>query len=153
LGMIAPRADMLQNIQVGSGNSVSFYFTLKSQNLQVEDENSITNAPILEDGNLVLNGGVSLRRYPFPRQVDNHRGFQGKIHYRALQECSNLPVVTELHFGFATEANVDIRDANEALTSGIMEWLRDDPQFSRWARLHGLSLSQVVPTSLGNRSK
>jgi hypothetical protein len=155
LGAVAPRADMQRSVQMTAGESRSFYFTLKSQHLQVDtpDEGVVTGAPFISDDRLQINVGVSLRFYPFPKLVDMDRAFQGKIHYRSIEPCDQWEESTEITMPFAVNATGDIRDVNAALTNGFADVLDSEAILSRLKNLHGLRLDGLDAKNKGTRGE
>jgi hypothetical protein len=154
IGLIAPRPDVLRSVQMKQGDSRSFYFTLKSQHLQVESPNNgklETGNPYISDDYLQIDVGVSFRSYPFPFSVDADRAFQGKIHYRALQDCQKLVMSTELIFPFVVTKHADVQDIDRALTNGFVELLQEEATLIRWTQTHGLALYTVEPKNKGTR--
>jgi hypothetical protein len=154
LGAIAPRADMLQNsISMAFDEIRSFYFTLKSQHLQVDDSKGTTDTTFASDDLLELNVGVSLPSYPFDAQIDRDRAFQGKIHYKAIQACANFGTSTKVTIAWAVGPKAEVRDVNEVFTDGILKVMEEDPRLRVMVDSHGLSLDGARSLKLGEQGE
>lgn len=147
LWTMAPRADMTSKINMKKGDSRSFYFTLKSQNLKLlATDNKVRDDLYVEDGRLQINVGVGLRFYPFPQLVDQDRAFQGRIHYQTTDKpCDEWMEESTTTMSFAVNSTARIQDVNVALTKELKDSLENAAILSRLKTVHGLELEDINP--------
>jgi hypothetical protein len=156
---IAPRADIddsSYNLKMSAGESRSFYFTLKSQHLRLEESSDskslTTGAQYFSDSMLQIDVGIGIPTRDFPdTPEDTDRAFQGRIHYRTIQGCSNFMTTSKISMPFAVSPVLVPSDTNDIFQKAFQDLLITEEIFGKWALNHELQLSRLQTST--NESK
>lgn len=148
---IAPRAAMTQSVILDAAQSVSFYFTLKSQHLKLEP--SASNKPLttgleyFSDNFISADVGIGVRLASFPTTPDDQdRGFPGRIHYRAIQSCSELLGQTQSVVKAVVPSSAVPSSPNTVFLTAFQNHLNTRVDWQLWAAAEGLKLNSVAAT-------
>lgn len=142
---ISPRGDMIKTVPLvmNAGESRSFYFTLKSQHLKLDDSSFLTTGQeYFSDSMLQTNVGIGIRLSNFPSTDDDvNRAFQGRIHYRSIESCPDLS--TETVVRVAVNPTEVPQSPSDVFQSAFTAMLDGQVDWARWKRSHGLRLSTL----------
>jgi hypothetical protein len=153
--MISPRADMAEPLLLSAGESRSFYFTLKSQHLQLDQSSSLTTGQeYFSDSILQTDVGIGIRLSDFPTSDDDaNRAFQGRIHYRSIENCADLLAETEAVVRVAVNPTTVPQSPNEVFRSAFAELLDGQVDWARWTESQGLQLINVQASTVETKGK
>ena len=143
---IVPRAAMKTSVPltVNAGESRSFYFTLKSQHLRLQQViYEITGDEYFSDPMIQTNVGIGIRLGNFGSQIDENRAFQGRIHYRSVQDCGDYVTSTQLQAPFVIDSTSAPLDPETIFQSSIQGFMNNELTLSRWMANQNLELTSV----------
>jgi len=148
---IAPRADMTQAVVMNAAESKSFYFTLRSQHLKLEPSSTgkplATGQVYFSDNFLSTDVGIGVRVGGFPNTPDDsNRGFQGRIHYRVIQSCSELLGQTQSVVKAVVPSSAVPQSADAVFLTAFTDHLNTRVDWKRWTETEGLRLNAVSAT-------
>jgi hypothetical protein len=149
--MIVPRADMAASVPLllNAEESRSFFFTLKSQHLQLDQPSSVTTGQeYLSDNMLQVNTGIGIRLANFPTSQDDwNRAFAGTIHYRSIANCTDFWTETQIMLLVVVETTnaspVSSSTAKVMFRKAFAQLLNNDVTLHRWRTSHGLQLTDL----------
>jgi hypothetical protein len=75
------------------------------------------------------------------------RAFQGRIHYRSLQDCQDFAVTSQFFVPLAVHASTGSDDFLLALKEAFQEIMGEEAKWVRRNELHGLELLRIIPES------
>jgi hypothetical protein len=151
--MIAPRADMLTSIPLTTGESRSFYITLQTSDdlilMQSTAENRLlTGQEFHSDSMIRTDVGIGILSGGFGDSVVMDRAFQGRIHYRSLQDCQDFAVTSQFMVPLAVHPSTGSDDFRFALKEAFKDIMAEGAKWGRWNELHGLELLRIEPEFL-----
>lgn len=155
---ISPRADMAQSVVMKAAESKSFYFSLRSQHLKLEPSSTgkplTTGSVYFSDNFLSTDVGIGVRLSGFPNtQDDQDRGFQGRIHYRVIQSCSELLGQTQSMVKAVVPTSAVPQAPNTVFLTAFTEHLNKRVDWKRWTETEGLRLNGVQSTVAETKSR
>jgi hypothetical protein len=151
--MIAPRADMRTSIPLTTGEARSFYITLQTSDdlvlLQSTAEKTlVTGQEFYSDSMMRTDVGIGILSGGFGDSVVMDRAFQGRIHYRSLQDCQDFAVTSQFIVPFAVRASTGSDIFQFSLKEAFEDMMTEGANWVRWNELHGLELLRIIPESL-----
>lgn len=154
---IVPRAAMSNAISMKASESRSFYFSLKSQHLKLENSSNgktlMTGQVYFSDNFLSTDVGIGVRLGGFPNtQDDSNRGFQGRIHYRAIQPCSELLGQTQSVIRAVVPSSALPQSVNSVFLSAFTNKLNARADWKLWTETEGLNLNSVSASVVESKS-
>ena len=158
---ILPRSDM-RSIKMEQGQQLSFYITLKENNLKLERPSSESNvnglslttgSTFLYDDFIDLSVGIGINGYDFPQGIPPtmDRIFQGVIHYRSVQSCSDGTLVdvvsNQIPLSFTVQtisSTSDLSIFNTVIQETFEEYLQQYVELRKMKSSHGLKLNRIT---------